>query len=65
MEALFKAISDIIADKNSTISTQKWQIELLNKEVNELKKKNEALKNENEALRTDVKMYQENESKGV
>lgn len=47
MEALMKAINDIILSKDSTIAIQKWEIESLKKEIAELK--------------NDIEKYKENE----
>ena len=47
MEALMKAINDILAEKDRKISILEWE--------------NEKLKKENEELKNDVQMYQENE----
>lgn len=47
MEALMKAINDIILSKDSTITIQKWEIESLKKEIAELK--------------NDIEKYKENE----
>ena len=47
MEALMKAINDIIREKDSTISLQKWKIDNLEKEIAELK--------------NDIEKYKENE----
>ena len=58
MEALMKAINDILASKDLDISCKNWRIESLEKELAEVKK-------ENEALKADIKMYQENEEKTV
>lgn len=54
MEALLKAINEIIEEKDRAISFLKW-------EKDELKKENAELKAKNEALENDVKMYQEND----
>ena len=54
MEALMKAINDIIASKDTKISLQKWEIESLIKE-------NERLKKENAELKYDIEKYKENE----
>ena len=47
MEALVKAINDILESKDATISLQKWEIERLKKEIAELK--------------NDIEKYKENE----
>lgn len=47
MEALLKALNDIIQSKDTTISLQKWKIENLEKEIAELK--------------VDIEKYKENE----
>lgn len=47
MEALVKAINDILESKDTTISLQKWEIERLKKEITELK--------------NDIEKYKENE----
>ena len=47
MEALMKAINDILESKDTTISLQKWEIERLKKEIAELK--------------NDIEKYKENE----
>ena len=49
MEALMKAINDIIQEKDSTISIQKWEIENLMRKIEE--------------LRNDIEKYKENEVK--
>lgn len=54
MEALMKAINDILASKDTKISLQKWEIESLTKE-------NERLKKENAELKYDIEKYKENE----
>ena len=54
MEALMKAINDIIQERDSTISIQKW-------EINNLMEKIEELRNENAELRNDIEKYKENE----
>lgn len=54
MEAVLKAINDALAEKDSTISIQKWEIERLKKENAELKK-------ENAELKVDIEKYKENE----
>ena len=52
MEALLKAINDILEEKDTTVSLLKWEKERLEKEVAELKHDIEKYK-ENE-----VKMYE-------
>ena len=47
MEALMKAINDVIEGKDTTISLQKWEIE--------------RLKKENAELKNDIEKYKENE----
>ena len=47
MEALMKAINDIIKEKDATISLHKWEIDRLKKEIEELK--------------NDIEKYKENE----
>ena len=47
MEALMKALNDIIQSKDTTISIQKWEIE--------------SLKKENAELKIDIEKYKENE----
>ena len=47
MEALMKAINDIIKDKDATISLQKWEIERLKEKIEELE--------------NDIEKYKENE----
>lgn len=47
MEALMKAINDIIKEKDATITLQKWEID--------------RLKKENEELKNDIEKYKENE----
>ena len=54
MEALMKAINDILASKDTKISLQKWEIESLTKE-------NERLKKENAELKYDIEKYKESE----
>lgn len=54
MEALMKAINDIIQSKDSTITIQKWEIESLQRQIAELRK-------ENEELKIDIEKYKENE----
>lgn len=56
MEALMKALNDIIASKNTDISLLKWKVESLEKENAELKK-------ENAELKVDIEKYKENEAK--
>lgn len=58
MEALFKAINEALSQKDLEIFLLKTANERLEKENVELMK-------ENEALKTDVKMYEENEVKGI
>lgn len=48
MEALLRAISDLIAEKDTKISLLKWEVEKLQKEIKELK--------------NDIKKYEENEA---
>ena len=47
MEALMKAINDIIKEKDATIKLYKWEIDRLKKEIEELK--------------NDIEKYKENE----
>ena len=54
MEALMKAINDILKEKDTRISLLKWEKERLEKEVAELKK-------ENAELKIDIEKYEENE----
>ena len=54
MEALMKAINDILEDKDTRICLIKWEKEHLEKEVAELRKEIEELKN-------DIEKYKENE----
>lgn len=54
MEALMKAINDILESKDTTISLKKWENERLQRENAELKKEIEELKN-------DIEKYKENE----
>ena len=54
MEALMKALNDIIESKNTDISLLKWENE-------SLRKANEKLKKENADLKKDVEKYEENE----
>ena len=54
MEALLKAINEIIEEKDRAISFLKWEKE-------DLKKENAELKEKVNALEADVEMYQENE----
>lgn len=50
MEALLKAINDILVSKNTDISILKWENEQLKKEVAELKKTIETLTGDVESL---------------
>ena len=54
MEALMKALNDIIQSKDTDICLKRWEIERLNKEIEELKK-------ENAELKIDIEKYKENE----
>ena len=54
MEALMKALNDLIQTKDTDILLKKWEIERLNKEIAELKK-------ENAELKVDIEKYKENE----
>lgn len=54
MEAVMKAINDVLVEKDTNISLLKWENERLKNENAELKK-------ENEALKLDVEKYKENE----
>ena len=47
MEALMKAINDVLKEKDTTISLLKWEIESLTKE--------------NAELKNDIEKYKENE----
>ena len=51
MEALFKAINDMLASKDSDIQLLKWEIK--------------RLKDENAKLKEDIEKYKENEVKMV
>ena len=54
MEALFKAINDILKEKDESISLLKW-------ENGRLKEENAELKQENAELKQDIEKYKENE----
>ena len=54
MEALMKAIDEIIKDRDTRITLLKWEKDRLEKEVAELKK-------ENAELKIDIEKYKENE----
>jgi peptidoglycan hydrolase CwlO-like protein len=54
MEALMKAINEIIEDRDTRITLIKWEKERLEKEVKELKK-------EIEELKGNIEKYKENE----
>lgn len=51
METLFRAINDILEEKNADISLLKWD--------------NERLKAENAKLKNDIEKYKENEANRV
>ena len=54
MEALMKAINEIIENRDTRITLIKWEKDRLEKEVAELKK-------ENAELKSDIEKYKENE----
>lgn len=54
MEAILKAINDVLVSKDTDITLKKWEIERLQKEVAELKK-------ENAELKIDIEKCKENE----
>ena len=51
MEVLMKALNDILKEKDTTITLQKWEIERLKNEITELK--------------NDIEKYKENEVNGI
>ena len=61
MEALMKAINDILEDKDTRITLLKWEKERAEKEVAELKKEIEELRHEIAGLYIDIEKYKENE----